>query len=80
MSQHAMGKGCPPLGLGGVYPPGQTPPVGRHHPGEIPTVDRLSPVEMTIEAGGTYPTGMHSCLLLIRCEEKVFFCLWNGIR
>ena len=81
VSQHAMGRWCLPLGLGGVYHPVQTPPVGRRHPRQIPTVGRLSPVEMTIEAGGTHPTGMHSFLLLIRCEEKFFLSMeWNSIK
>ena len=39
---------------GGVHPPGRHPqPTGRH-----PTP------KMATEAGGTYPTGMHSCNLL----------------
>ena len=81
VSQHAMVRWCLPLDLGGVYHPVQTPLVGRHHPRQIPTVGRLSPVEMTIEAGGTHPTGMHSFLLLIRCEEKFFLSMeWNSIK
>ena len=35
-------------GSGGLCTPGQTP---------------THPIEMTIKAGGTHPTGMHSCLL-----------------
>ena len=87
---HSLHGGCIPAcneqvvstsESGGVYHPVQTPPVGRHHPRQIPTVGRLSPVEMTIEAGGTHPTGMHSFLLLIRCEEKFFLSMeWNSIK
>ena len=43
-----LGGGCLPLGLGG----------GGHTPGETPP-GRRPPVEMTIEAGSTHPTGMH---------------------
>ena len=40
---------------------GHNPPPGRHHPGHTPLWANTTPVEMTIEAGGTHPTGMHSC-------------------
>ena len=45
---------CLPLGLGEC-----TPPLDTHTPLWANTPP---PVEMSIEAGGTYPTGMHSCL------------------
>ena len=57
-------RGCLHLGQDtlGRNPLGHTPPLGKHPwthnlPGQTPPL----PVEMTIEAGGTHPTGMHSC-------------------
>ena len=58
---HSVHGGCLPLGAGVTplnTPPGHTPldnPRTHTHPGHIP------PGEMAIEAGGTHPTGMHSC-------------------
>ena len=46
VSQHAMG--------GGVHPPRQTP--------WADSPPRQTLPKMAIEAGGTHPTGMHSCL------------------
>ena len=52
---------CPGLsaqgvsGQGGVWPGGYLP-----HPRQTPP----PPQEMATEAGGTHPTGMHSCFLL----------------
>ena len=44
--------------LGQVHPPGQVhpSPLGRYTPGQVPT----SPADGQ-QAGGTHPTGMHSC-------------------
>ena len=65
VSQHAMGRGCIPAchGYGGVYFPGRTPP-GHTSWADIPYV------EMTIEVGGTYPTGMYG--LYISTPAKKF--------
>ena len=57
LSQHAIVKGCTPLGR---HLPGQTPPPPRQTP---PGKQPSSP--MATEAGGTHPTGMLSCLHLI---------------
>ena len=40
--------------MGGVYTPWADIPPGRQHP---------PPPETATEAGGTHPTGMHSCCL-----------------
>ena len=51
------GRGCLPLG-----PKGADTPLDTH----LPWPDTPPPkVKMTIEAGGTHPTGMRSCLHLI---------------
>ena len=43
-------------------PPGQTPP-GRQPPGRHPRSEPPLPSRPASAANGTYPTGMHSCLL-----------------
>ena len=55
---------CLPLGPGGfVHPSGQTPPRQTPAWADIPPENTACDVrEMTIEAGATHPTGMHSCL------------------
>ena len=49
------------------HPPGKTPPGHAHTyiytSGHTPQID-TAPREMTIEAGGTHPTGMHSCYII----------------
>ena len=40
--------------------PGQTPPLGRHPSGQTPPQ-----TETATEVGGTHPTGMHSCKILL---------------
>ena len=64
-------------GCGIVHPPADTPrtdtPSGQTPPGQTPPQahtsldrhNRQTPprIEVTIEAGGTHPTGIHSCLL-----------------
>ena len=68
VSASGSGGGCLPLGPGGVHPPGQTPP--RQTPPWADThLGRHPPVEMTIEAGGTHPTGMHSCFNLFSSQR-----------
>ena len=72
MSRHPLGRHSPRQ-----TPPGEThiPPLGRHPtsgqtpPRQIPS----STPEMATEAGGTHPTGMHSCYfsdLLFHEREK----------
>ena len=44
-----------------IPPPDRHPSGGRHPPGRHP-LDRHPPADrLTTEAGGTHPTGMHSC-------------------
>ena len=56
-SVHGGGVGLYPSiqWAGGEHPPGQIPPP------RADTTSRHLPNEMAIEAGGTHPTGMHSC-------------------
>ena len=61
LSQHALGRGCIPACTGQRGVRGgnqrQTPPG--------PEADTLPPADTTEygqQAGGTHPTGMHSCL------------------
>ena len=68
--------GCLPLGPGDVclwvpgvctpwtHMPGQTPPGHTPHRQTLPWAD-TTPIKVTIEAGGTHPTGMHSCVFFI---------------
>ena len=49
-------------------PPGQTPP------GRPPWAD-IPPKETTTEAGGTHPTGMHSCFCIL---DERFLKLLEG--
>ena len=72
-----LGRGCLPLGPGGclplgpgVYTPLADTPLGRH-PSSAPSI------EMTIEAAGMRPTGMHSycehnlnCLVVLLAQRK----------
>ena len=57
---------CLPLGPGGVQPPWVRLPPGHTPLGQTPPTTPLGrpppSVEMTIEAGGTHPTAMHSYL------------------
>ena len=57
-------------------PPGHKLRLGRHYPWTHPPSGKTphwadTPVEMTIEAGGTHPTGMYSCY------RKVYSLLEN---
>ena len=51
----------PPLSR---HPLGRHPHLGRHCPGQTPPTD-TPPPESATAAGGTHPTGMHSCF---KCE------------
>ena len=62
--------GCLPLVPGGL-------PLGLG--GYTPRAD-TPPVEITIEAGGTHPTGMHSCLLLLHQYLSEYVQKYNAER
>ena len=82
VSQKTMGRGgvCIPAsnGQGGSAQGGSawgctTPrPRGRHPPGRHSPDQEADTPPMTIEAGGTHPTGMYSCNYLILQTSKMF--------
>ena len=45
----------------GRYPLAGTPPLGRYNPGQVHLPGALHAGRYGQEAGGTHPTGMHSC-------------------
>ena len=59
---------CPRAGEG-VHPPRQTAPgqtpLGTPPRADTPQADTDTPPEMATAAGGTHPTGMHSCFDLV---------------
>ena len=57
--KRSLGQGNTFTGVCLTHPPGQTPP------GHTPQGRQPPSVEMTIEADGTHPTGMHSCYRLV---------------
>ena len=87
LSQHAVGGCTPPWA---DNPTRQTPadPPGRHSPRQTPPSGRHPLLRMATEAGGTHPTGMHSCFRissvfkLVKLNRKSaicvfrFFCCW----
>ena len=57
--------GCLPLDTGGVCPGDVCHPLGRHPPGQTPPLVRHHPQADGQQAGSTHRTGMQSCYLFI---------------
>ena len=71
-----LGRYTPP----GRYPPGQVPPLGRYTPGQVHPPEAVHAGRYGQQAGGTHPTGMHSCLNcclppLVLNRQNLSFCV-----
>ena len=50
---------------------GRSPPLGRHPPWADTPLQTDTPPKTATEAGGTHPTGMHSCYFNMECWNRL---------